>query len=118
MSVFDSLGETADKATDTGEKFLKTSHQYFKLKVFQQITFSISMIAKLIAIGSFVFIGFIFGAVAGAIALGNTLESMSLGYLLVGLMFILIGVIIYVNRSFINKIVLEKLGSKFFSEDD
>lgn len=118
MSVFDSLGETADKATDTGEKFFKTSHQYFKLKVFQQITFSISMIAKLITIGSFVFIGLIFGAIAGAIAIGNALGSLSLGYLIVGLIFILVGVVIYFNRSSINKVVLEKLGSKFFSEDD
>lgn len=117
MSVFDSLGETTDKATDIGEKFAKTSHQYFKLKVFQQLTFSISMIAKLIAIGSFAFIGLIFGAVAGAIALGNVLNSIALGYLMVGVLFILIALIIYLKRSSINKVVLEKLGSKFFSED-
>ena len=34
MSVFENLHNTTDKATDLGEKYIKTSRQYFRLKIF------------------------------------------------------------------------------------
>ncbi|MFT4781446.1 MAG: hypothetical protein ACI9SD_001130, partial [Pseudohongiellaceae bacterium] len=36
MTVFESLNKATDRATDTAEKYVKTSKEYFKLKVFQQ----------------------------------------------------------------------------------
>lgn len=117
MGVFDSLGETTDRATDIGEKFLNTSHQYFKLKIFQQIAISVSMIAKIFAIGSLIFIGITFFSVAGAIAIGNALGSIVLGCLVVGFIFLLIGLIVYFTREAINRMVLQKLSSKFFAEE-
>ena len=36
MTVFESLNKTTDKATDTAERYVKTSKEYFKLKVFQK----------------------------------------------------------------------------------
>lgn len=115
MNVFQSLGETTDKATDIGEAYFKASHQYLKLKAFQQITLSVSMIAKLISIGLFVFLGLIFCAVTAAMAIGNALDNMFLGYLIVGVLFLFIGLIIYLKRAFINTIVIKKIGAKFFS---
>ncbi|MFL0353706.1 hypothetical protein [Xanthomarina sp. GH4-25] len=115
MSVFESLGETTDKATDIGETYIKASHQYLKLKVFQQLTLSVSMIMKLFAISVFVFTGFVFCAVAAAIAIGEVLNNMLLGCLIVGAIFILIGLFIYIGRAIINKIVIQKIGLKFFS---
>ena len=115
MNVFQSLGETTDKATDIGEAYFKASHQYLKLKAFQQLTLSVSMVAKLTAISLFVFLGLIFCAVATAMAIGNALENLLLGYLRVGLLFLLIGLVIYLKRAFINAIVIKKIGAKFFS---
>ncbi|MCX7550086.1 hypothetical protein [Xanthomarina sp. F2636L] len=115
MNVFESIGDTTDKATDIGEMYIKSSHQYLKLKIFQQLTLSVSMITKLVAISLFVFLGLIFCAVAAAMAIGDALENLLLGYLIVGLLFMLIGVLIYLGRTTINKIVIQKMGSKFFS---
>lgn len=99
MNVFQSLGETTDKATDIGEAYFKASHQYLKLKAFQQLTLSVSMVAKLTAISLFVFLGLIFCAVAAAMAIGNALDNLLLGYLIVGLLFLLIGLVIYLKKS-------------------
>lgn len=117
MSVFESLGETTDKASDIGEKFIETSHRYYKLKIFQQLTFSVSMIVRLMSVGAFVFVGLIFAAIAGAMAVGNALNSMPLGFFLIGVLFLLAAIIIYSKRQDINKLIIEKLGAKFFSED-
>lgn len=115
MNVFESLGETTDKATDIGEAYFKASRQYLELKIFQQFSLSVSLIAKLIAISIFAFLGLIFCAVAASMAIGDALENLLLGYLIVGVLFLLIGVIIFMGRTSINKIILQKLGSKFFS---
>jgi hypothetical protein len=115
MNVFESLGETTDKATDSGEAYFKASHQYLKLKIFQQLTLSVSILAKLVAISAFVFLGLIFCAVAASMAIGEALENLLLGYLIVGGLFLLMGIIVYVARTSINTIVIRKIGSKFFS---
>ncbi|GGG58342.1 hypothetical protein [Bizionia arctica] len=115
MNVFESLGQSTDKATDIGEAYFKASSQYLKLKIFQQITLSVSFITKLVAVSMLVFLGLIFCAIAGAMAIGEILENLLLGYLIVGGSFLLIGIILFMSRAFINKLVLQKIGSKFFS---
>jgi|KNS7NT10metaT_FD_contig_41_519576_length_1625_multi_7_in_0_out_0_4 hypothetical protein len=115
MSVFENLHNTTDKATDLGEKYIKTSHQYFRLKIFQQISFSISLFAKLFAIGSLIFIAFIFLAICSAIAIGDALENAALGYLIVGGIFIIFSIIMYFSRRFLETIVIRTLSEKFFN---
>lgn len=115
MNVFDSIGEISEKASDAGETYFKASHQYLRLKVFQQLTLSVSMIAKLVAISLFVLLGFIFCAVAAAMAIGDALENILFGYLIVGILFLLTSVLIYFGRTYINTIDIQKIGSKFFS---
>ncbi|MCX7547231.1 hypothetical protein OS188_04615 [Xanthomarina sp. F1114] len=115
MNLFNSIGETTDKAADIGETYFKSSHQYLKLKIFQQLTLSVSMVTKLVVISAFLFLGIIFCAVAAALAIGDALENPLLGFLIVGVFFMLIAILIYVGRGAINRIVIQKIGDKFFS---
>ncbi|MBV7267852.1 hypothetical protein [Winogradskyella luteola] len=114
MSVFDDLNTTTDKASGIGERYIKTSHQYIKLKIFQQLTLSFSILSKVLVIGGFAFFGIIFLAVALAIKLGNVFNSIMLGYLAVGIIFMGIALIIYILRSKINKLIIKTFSSKFF----
>ncbi len=59
MNVFESLNETSNKAVDIGEKYVEASHQYLKLKIFQQLTGAMSLFGKMLLIGSFLFIAFL-----------------------------------------------------------
>ncbi|MGY0392842.1 hypothetical protein ACW5R3_09835 [Bizionia sp. KMM 8389] len=117
MNVFESIGEKTDKAGDIGEKYLKTSHQYFKLKLFQQLAFTVSVVAKLLIIGSLFILAFIFGSIAAAVSLGDLFNSLALGYVTVAGVYLLIGVLVYLLRASINTYVIKKMGAKFFSED-
>lgn len=114
MSVFNDINNTTNKVTDIGERYLKTSHQYFKLKVFQQLTLTMSLLAKVLLIGGIAFIGIIFLAVALAIELGNAFESLVLGYLCVGLIFLAIALVIYGLRAKINTFIIKTFSLKFF----
>ncbi|MDO6598143.1 hypothetical protein Q4512_14565 [Oceanihabitans sp. 2_MG-2023] len=115
MSVFESINNTSEKATDLGEKYIKTSHDYIKLKTFQQLTFSISLVVKLFAVGSLVFLGLVFLAISGAIAIGNALGSFTLGCFIVALIFIALAVLIYVFRKYIDQKIIKKVSIKFFN---
>lgn len=114
MSVFDSLNHTTDKATNIGERYFKTSHQYLKLKIFQQLTLSMSLLAKVFLIGGAFFVGVVFCSVALAIVLGNAFNSVGLGYLSVGAIYMVIAIILYVKRTMINKVIIKKIGLNFF----
>ena len=67
MSVFESLNNTTDKATDIGERYIKASHQYLRLKIFQQLTSSVSLMAKVLIIGGFTSVP---GAICGGLIIG------------------------------------------------
>jgi len=100
---------------DIGEKYLKDTQEYYKLKIFQQLTVSISMVAKVLVIGGLLFIGLIFMAVAAALAIGDWLDHVALGYVIVSVLFFIVGAIIYYKREFISHKVISKLSPKFFN---
>lgn len=114
-NLFKSINDTTDKAVDIGEKYIKDTQEYYKLKVFQQLTVSVSMIAKVLCIGALLFIGLIFLSFAAAIALGEMLNNIALGYLIVAGFFLIVGGIAYVTRAFINGLIISKLSPKFFN---
>ena len=114
MSVFESINSTSEKATDIGEDYIKKSREYFKLKVFQQLSYTASMVGKAVIIGGVLFIGLIFLAVASAIALGDWLGHIALGYLVVGVIFLIVGFIIYKVRYLIDGKVIAKIQTKLF----
>ena len=114
MSVFDSLNETSNDAIDRGERYLHATRNYFKLKLFQQISLSVNIVTLIVLVGGSIFLGLIFFSIAGAILLGKILDSLPLGYLLVGLIFLLIGFVLYLLRKKIESIVIKKVSNTFF----
>lgn len=115
MNVFESINNTSDKASAIGEKYIKSSQDYIKLKAFEQLTISISLIVKLFAIGSLVFIGLIFLAITGAMAIGNALNSITLGCLIVAVIFIVLAILVFLLRKHIDKKIIRKISIKFFN---
>ncbi|WP_179351977.1 phage holin family protein [Winogradskyella vidalii] len=115
MSVFEDLKHTTEKTSDIGERYVRASHQYFRLKVFQQLTISLSMAAKVLVVGTLLFGGLVFLSIAGAIELGNALNSYSLGFLMVGLIYLVIALICYLLRKKFNAFIIKKVGLKFFN---
>jgi len=115
MSLIDSISETNAKASEVGETYLKTSYEFYKLKIFQQLTISVSMVFKAVAIGGFVLIGFWFLAIALALAIGKYLENYTLGFISVGIIFLVLSLMAFILRKHINNLVVKKLSKKFFN---
>ncbi len=114
-NIFESINNTTDSAAEIGEKYLNDTKEYFRLKIFQQLTISVGMIAKALIIGGLLFIGLIFLSVAAALAIGQWIDSVALGYLIVAAIFLIVGAIIYFQRSIISRKIIVKMSPKFFN---
>lgn len=115
MGIIDSLNETSNKAIDVGEVYYKKTQEYYKLKVFQQITMTTGMLLKIAVLGGLGFLALIFLTVAGIIYLGNILESMVSACLIAGALFIVLLILAYIFRRNIDNMLVKKLSVKFFS---
>ncbi len=116
MNVFESINNTSNKATDIGERYFDKTREYVKLKIFQQVSYTVSMVGKALIIGAVLFIGLIFLAVALAIYLGHLLGYVALGYLIVGILFLIVALIIYKVRYLIDAQIIEKIQMKIFKD--
>jgi|KNS7NT10metaT_FD_contig_31_568547_length_1272_multi_4_in_0_out_0_3 hypothetical protein len=113
MSLFQSLNNSSDSATELGKKYTKTSIEYVKLKSFYLSAKSLSLATKVLLIGGFCTLTIIFLAVSGAIALGSYLNNLALGFLLTACILFLIMLIIFILRKSIDKKIIKNLSKKF-----
>lgn len=116
MNVFESINNTSNKATDIGERYFDRTREYVKLKIFQQVSYTVSMVVKALVIGAVLFIGLIFLAAALAIYLGDLLGHVALGYLIVGMFFLIVVLILYKVRYLIDAKIIEKIQIKIFKD--
>ncbi|WP_405608090.1 hypothetical protein [Polaribacter sp. Asnod1-A03] len=114
MDILDTINKTTNRGSESSKKYLETFYEHGKLKIFQLVTVSLSSIVKVFLIGWFIFIGLIFLAFASAIFLGNYLNNISLGYLIVALFFLIISLLIFSLRKRIDKKIIRKMSDMFF----
>ena len=111
--MLNDFNESSKKAVDLGQRYIETSKAYFKLKIFQQLAISISLVGKVLAVGSFIFIAFLFFSIGAAIFIGDWLENMALGCIIVGAISLMIALLLFRQRKFINRMVITKLSKNF-----
>ncbi len=114
MSLFNSINETTDKATNIGEKYFIASRDYFKLKLFKQTAIGLSYFSKLLIYSILLMLVIIFVSISGAFAIGNALESLSLGFLIVGGILLVITIIAFLLSKYIDNTIIKNLSKKFF----
>jgi len=101
--------------TERLKHLLETSHSYVKLKIFQQLAYTMSVFAKLMLIGSLVLFGFVFLCIAGAMAIGSALGAMSYGFLIVGGLIFILAALLFAFRNRIDRQIIRKFSRVFFN---
>ncbi|GAB5472247.1 MAG: hypothetical protein Mars2KO_03460 [Maribacter sp.] len=114
MGVFDSLNQTSHKAVEIGEQYIQKSQEYYKLKVFQQLTTIIGMFCKIAIVGSLALIGLTLVLVAGILALGNFLGNMVHACLIVAAVIFLVSTLVYKLRTKIDTLIIKKTAKQYF----
>lgn len=114
MGVIDSLNQTSEKAVDIGEQYYEKTLEYYKLKIFQQLTLTVSMLCKIALIGSLLVLSIIFLAVSGTIALANLLGNMILACIIIAIGLILLALVAYLLRKKVENFIIKKIAKNFF----
>lgn len=115
MGLVNSINETNEKAAEVGEIYLKKSYKYYKLKFFQQLSVSVSMVFKALIIGGFLFTFIFLASIALALQIGETTKNYPYGFFMVSLFFLVLAIIGYFLKNIVNKIIIKKLSKKFFN---
>lgn len=114
MSVLKSLNQTSEKAVDIGEQYYKKTQEYYKLKVFQQLTLTISMFCKIALLGSLLLLSLIFFAVSGTIALADLLDNAILACAIIAFSLFTLAGVVYMLRKKVETFIIKKTAKNFF----
>ncbi len=115
MGLIDSLENHANKALDHGEEYILKTQEYYELKIFQQLSNTTSIFAKIAIIGSLVSLGFLLLLVASTIALANAIDSYVYACLInAGILFFL-AFVLYLLREKIDKSIIQKMSKQYFN---
>lgn len=113
MSLFESLNNSSESGIDKGKDYVDATYKYLKLKSFHILSLSLSTLIKVLFIGGIIIISLFFFSIALAIYVGQYYNSISLGYVFVGGLFLLLGFIVYLFRKKIDAIIIENVSKKF-----
>lgn len=118
MSILKSLDTTSEKAVEKTEAFLTYSKEYYKLKIFQILTSSLSLIFSFSIIGVFILIAFIFLAISTSQAISNYLKNELLGHVFVAFIFMAFAFVVYLLRHRIESLIIKNVSKKYFDDEE
>ena len=118
MSIFN-ISKHINVVADDAKKYLDSSIEYYKLDIFKKSMSGAVSLVNLLVMGSICVIFVLFISVGLAIIIGESLNSVSYGYFIMGGFYLLI-LLLYrtFGKPIITKIVLTKYSKIFFQEDE
>ena len=115
MDLNKDLKEDFEKIKVDAKAFIDQNVEYYQLLGLKISCKAFSLILKIFLLALFLSIALLFISVASAFALGNLLESYTLGFLIIGCIYLVISFIIYLNRKALIDIpVIKKLSNIFY----
>lgn len=114
--AFEKIKENTDNIQNQAQAYIEGNLAYYKLLIFKIVMKSSTTILKLILVFLIFLMVLVFFSIAGAIAIGDYLDSYALGFLIVGGVYlVLAGLLLMFKNKIIEKPVLDKFSEIFFN---
>ena len=115
--AFDELKENVEDIQENAKAYLESSISYYKLWGFKVAMKSTTMILKFFLISICVMIFLLFISIAGAIALGQIIDSYPIGFLIVAGIYLVLALLLFlVKDKIVEGPILEKFSEIFFND--
>lgn len=115
--AFEELKEHTEDIQKQAKEYIENSVAYYKLRGFKVAMKSTTMMLKFALIAMSLSLVLLFCSIAGAIAIGNALDSYVLGFLIVGGIYLVItGLLFLVKDKVVEGPILEKFSEIFFND--
>ena len=89
---------------------------YVKLKSFKISMVLVTYLAKVILVGTIAVLALLFLSLAASFAIGNAMDNTTYGFAIIGLIYLILGIIGYRFRDKLNKPLLKMFSEYFFEE--
>ncbi|GAA0870982.1 hypothetical protein GCM10009117_01270 [Gangjinia marincola] len=114
--MFENLEERATNIKDSSKIYLEKQIDYTKLKIFYHVTSSAIVLIKSLSIGICIFVAILFLSIALSLGLNQWLDHKFLGYIITGIVYVIIAIISYAFRHTVERKVVEKFSKSFFKD--
>ncbi|MCZ8330022.1 MAG: competence protein [Flavobacterium sp.] len=115
--AFEELKENVDSIQENAKAYLESSISYYKLWGFKVAMKSTTMILKFFLISICLMIFLLFISIAGAIALGEMMDSYPIGFLIVAGIYLVLALLLFlVKDKIVEGPILEKFSEIFFND--
>lgn len=115
MALNEEVKNNLQSMKSEAKAFLETNIDYYSLLGFKVVSKATGFLLKVFAISLFVAIALFFLSFAAAFAIGKALDSNTLGFLIIGTIYIVLAFIVYAMRKVIIDIpILKKFSDIFF----
>lgn len=114
--AFDELKKDLIEVETNMRSYLKNSDEYVRLKIFKILMRSITSFAQILVVGSVFLIAILLLSFAVSFSIGKALDNLYYGFLIVGLCYIIFGIICYVFREKFNKPLIKRFSKYYFEE--
>ena len=115
--AFDELKENVEDIQENAKAYLESSISYYKLWGFKVAMKSTTMILKFFLISICLMIFLLFISIAGAIALGQMMDSYPIGFLIVAGIYLVLALLLFlVKDKIVEGPILEKFSEIFFND--
>ncbi len=114
--AFEELKENLSEADAHVRSYLESSEEYYKLKGFKIAMKGITSLVKMLIIGSVSLLALLLLSLAASYGIGQALDNMFYGFLIVALFYVLVGLAIYFLRDRLDKPLLKKFSEYYFDK--
>jgi cbb3-type cytochrome oxidase subunit 1 len=112
--AFEELKKDLIDADVNIRSYIKNSDEYIRLKVFKIFMRSITTFAQILLIGSVFLIALLIVSLAVSFGIGQAMDNLFYGFLIVGLFYTIIGMLCYVFREKLNKPLIRMFSRYYF----
>ena len=115
--AFEEIKENAEAVQENAKAYLESSIAYYKLWGFNVAMKSTTLMLKFFLIAICLMLVLLFVSIAGAIFIGNLLDSYPLGFLVVAGIYLVLALLLFlVKDKIVEGPILEKFSEIFFND--
>ncbi len=114
--AFEEIKNNFAEADASIRSYLDSSKDYYKLKGFKFMMQGVAAFSKILLLGMAAMLTLFFLSLAASYGIGQLLNNTFMGFLIVGLFYLLVGAVFYMLRNRLDKPLLQKFSEFYFDE--
>lgn len=115
--AFEELKKDLTESQRSAKEYLESTSDYYQLKIFRFLMKAVIALTMVLLLGTIGFLLLFFVSIAASMAIGESLGSDTGGFLVVALIYFVLGVLAYIFRRKLEAPVLKSFSKNYFDDE-